>query len=289
MRKYIVYKIVGLALLVVAFAGCDTASQDVEPVVSPDDYPMVVFQSDATGTTVHEGDTVTFTITFDKMIDRSVTFHVKQTGGTAEEDVDYVVETATIQPYSLEAELRIIFIMDDIPETEDLSFQGVIEVPSLADKYLVNPDVVYPTMDYTLKSVNDPTLLTIMFSWPTEDDIDIVTWSDTEDYPMTEWGAGGATGANPEFDKAIWLSDPPGTYYVNIMHWGAPPFDYTFTLGYPDQTVEVITGRFDSDHLEKYTLDWWTAWGGDPGYDSYRILKVENDNSKFTVTKLAEL
>ena len=275
--------------MVLAMVGCDTASQDAEPVVSPDGYPRVTFQSDVSGNTVYEGDTVTYAITFDKMIDRSVTFSFVQTGGTAEEGTDFDFVPGIVQPYSTSTELMIVFYLDNIPETEDLTLQGEIKILSLADKYLVNPDVQFPSVDLTLKSYNDPTLLTILLSWATDDDIDVVTWSDTDEYPMTEWGDGGATGANPEIDMAIWLSDPPGTYYANLMHWGAPPFEYTFLLGHPDQTLQVITGTFDSDHLEKYTLDWWTAWGGDPGYESYRILKIENDGTKFTVTKVPEM
>jgi hypothetical protein len=284
MRKYIKYKIVGLAILVAALAGCDTASQEASPVVSPDDYPVAVFETDFTGTSVKEGDTIAYTITFDKMIDRSVTFTVTQTGGTAT-DHDWIVENAVLQPYTLEAELLLIFPTDDVPGEEDMIFQAEIGATSLADKYLVNPSVKNPTLDLTLQSENDPTLLTIMFSWPTDEDIDIVTWSDTKDYPLTEWGADGASSSNPEFDKSIWLSDPLGDYYVNIMHWGVPPFDYTFTLGHPDGSVEIITGTFDSDNLGTYTMDLWMAWG-DPGYESYRVLKVENDGSKFVVTKL---
>ncbi|MBN2697697.1 MAG: hypothetical protein JXR52_02640 [Bacteroidales bacterium] len=284
MRNDFRYILIGLSLLMLVFAGCDTATQEPSPIVSPDGYPVATFATDFTGSTVNEGDTLVYTITFNEMIDRSVTFNFKQTGGTAEADHDYVVEPGTLAPYTLETTMKIIFPTDDIPETEDLTLLGEIWVPSLADRYLVNPSVDFPELNLTLKSVNDPTLLTIMFGWDSEDDIDIVIWSNTDAYPMTPWSDQGATVANPEFDKAIWLADPPGTYYVNIMHWGAPSFNYTFTLGHPDQSVQVITGTFDSDNLQNYTLDPWTAWGG--SYDSYRILTVVNDGSKFTVTPL---
>ena len=124
-----------------------------------------------------------------------------------------------------------------------------------------------------------------MFGWDTDDDIDIVTWSNTATYPMTEWGDGGATGDNPEFDKSIWLADPPGTYYVNIMNWDVPTFNYTFTLGYPDGAVEVITGTFDS--ADPGILDVWNAWG-DP-YDSFRTLEVEVTATAITVKELQHI
>ena len=47
MRKYIKYNLLGLALLAVVMAGCDTASQEVADVISPDDYPHVTFETDA--------------------------------------------------------------------------------------------------------------------------------------------------------------------------------------------------------------------------------------------------
>jgi len=282
MRKYIVYKLAGLALMVALFAGCDTATQEVSPVVSPDGYPKVTFSTDFDGTTVNEGETIIYDITLDKMLDRSVTFHFTQTGGTAAVHDDYEYEAATVQPYTQEAQLVVTFVDDGIPETESYTLQGEIGATSLADKYLVHPTTVNPEVDWTIENSNDPTLLTIMFGWDTDDDIDIVTWSDTDTYPMTPWGAGGATGDNPEFDKSIWLADPPGTYYVSILNWGVPTFNYTFTLGYPDGAVEVITGTFDSENPG--TWDDWNAWGY--SVDSYRTLQVEVTATAITVTEL---
>ncbi len=282
MRKYIKFKLLGLAFLVAALAGCDTATQEVSEVVSPDGYPMVTFTTDFTGTSLAEGDTIVYTITMDKMLDRSVTFRATQTGGDADGH-DIIVEPAVMSPYTLETELLIICVQDNNPEVGE-SYTAEIGATSLADKYLVNQDVVNPTISFDVANVNDPTLLTVVLSWGTDADIDIVTWSNTTTYPMTEWGAGGATGANPEIDQAIWLADPVGTYFVDFMHWGAPPFDYVLTLGYPDGSVDVIEGFFDSDNLDNYILDPWTAWGG--SYPSYRILEVENDGSVFTVTVL---
>ncbi|MCK7534188.1 MAG: hypothetical protein MZV63_53275 [Marinilabiliales bacterium] len=51
---------------------CDTASQEVEPVISPDGYPVATFVN-ATGTTVVEGKSIIYNITMDKMIDRALT------------------------------------------------------------------------------------------------------------------------------------------------------------------------------------------------------------------------
>jgi len=283
MRNFLKYELIGLALIIIGFNACNTASQDVEPVISPDNYPIPTFTPSAT--TVDEGDTFKYTITLDKMLDRSLTFTPVITGGTATEGDDFTITPGVLPPYTDTGELVIAVNEDGFPEeSETLEFK--VEISSLGERYLVNPGTVYPTgTTLTLNNVNDPTLLTIVFSWPTEDDMDIVTWSDTEDYPMTEWGDGGASSSNPETDKSIWLSDPIGTYYVNIMDWDAGiDFDYTFILGHPDGSTQIITGTFTGTDKSGYTNDHWTAWGG--SYDSYRVLKVVNDGTGFTVTKL---
>ncbi len=283
MKKYISYKLLGLALIVAGMISCDTASQDVEPIISPDGYPLATITALGSGTTINEGDTLVYSVTLDKMLDRAVTFSVVITGGTADED-DFVAEPLVLGPYAKEGKLYIIAQEDDVPE-QDETFDFRIAIESIAERYLVNPSTVFPSGKVTIKNQNDPTLLTIMFSWPTDDDMDIVIWSDTDDYPMTEWGDGGATGSNPEVDKSIWLADPLGTYYVNIMDWDAGiDFDYTFTIGHPDGSVQVIEGTFTGTDKSGYINDPWTAWGG--SYDSYRVLQVVNDGTSFTVTAL---
>jgi len=280
------YKLIGLALIVIGFAACDTASQDVEPVISPDGKPAATFTASSTSQTLKEGDTLIYTIKTDRMIDRSITFSADILSGTADES-DYVIEPATLLPYTKEVKMYIIGVEDNSPEAEE-TVKFDINVPSIADKYLLNTSVTFPTVDLKIANVNDPTLLTIVFSWPTEDDMDIVTWSDTDENPLTEWGDGGATSSNPEIDNAIWLTDPVGTYYVNIMDWDAGiDFNYTFTLGHPDGSVTTITGTFQGTDKSIYTNDPWTAWGD--SYDSYRVLKVVNDGTKFTVEAIPPL
>jgi hypothetical protein len=277
MRKIFKY-MVGLTLIAAVLASCDyrTAEQDVAPTVSPDGYPVATFTTDFTGTEVSEGDTIVYSIVFDKPIDRSVTFQITPTDeSTAEADVDYIASPGIIQPFTTEAEASIIFVADDDPEsTETFSFE--LGATSLADKYLVNPSVVNPTMDLNVLSVNDPTLLTIKFEWDTEDDLDILTspgylTTDTVDY----WGTGGATGHNPEFDYSIWLADPPGKYWVYILDWDAPVVaNFTLTLGLPDGTNQVYEGVFDyntaADDFERDIFG-ISSWGYPAGY---RILEV---------------
>ena len=282
MRKYIVYKTIGLAMLAAVIAGCDTASQEPSPVISPDGYPVATFTTDFTGTEISECNSIVYTITTDKMIDRSVTFRVIVDTATAD-DHDWVSDPAVLQPYTTETVLTIDFPAEDIVEaTEMMKFE--IGVTSLADKYLINPSTVNPVLDLDIVNVNEAGKLTLNLEWFTDDDIDMVTYRVVNPDSITPWGDGGASSHNPEIDKSIWLDDPVGDYLVCFMYWGAPPFDWVVKAGYPDGTFDTFTGYFDSNDLGQYTEDIWTAWGG--GYESYRILKVTNSGTAFTVTEL---
>jgi len=283
MRKIFKYKVLGILVLLAAITSCETAKQDVEPIISPDNNPKVTFVG-AGSTTVAEGDTLEYVINIDKTIDRAITFTPTIKGGTADAD-DYTIEPVVLQPYTKQAKLLIIANEDSNPESEVETVQFEIGVNSITDRYLVHPSTTKPTVTISITNVNDPTLLTVMFEWPDHNtDIDMVVWSDTEEYPLTAWSAQGATAGNPEFDKSIWLTDPVGTYYVSIIDYNADPFDYKFTLGLPDGTVQVIEGTFDTTDYSKYTEDKWTEWGGE--ISSYRLLKVENDGETFTITEL---
>jgi hypothetical protein len=289
MKKYIKIKLIGLALIGVIIAGCGkTASVDPAPVVSPDGYPVATFTTDFAGTDVTEGDTILYTITLDKTIDRSITFHATQTDGDAELHADYEATDGVLAPYTLETEVMVVITDDGDPEdAETLSFE--VGATSIADRYLVHPDVVNPTQALNVANLNDPTLLTIKFEWDTDSDIDILTSpgylaTDTVDY----WGTGGATGANPEFDYSIWLADPVGTYWVYILNWGDPtPFNYTFTLGLPDGTNQSFDGSFDyataADDYERDIMG-ISSWGYP---ECYRAIEIVVDGSDaFGITVL---
>lgn len=164
MKNKMLYKILGLALLVVGAVACDTASQDVEPVVSPDGYTIATFVN-ATGTTVAEGDTIIYNITLDKTIDRSVTFSFRQTGGTCDGD-DYTVKPGVVAPYTMTASLLIIFHEDfDVDATETLI--GEIGVFSIADRYLLNSATEFPTLNATVTNyITD--YVDVVLSWSQE-------------------------------------------------------------------------------------------------------------------------
>lgn len=286
MKVFSKYNIIGLVAIVLSLTACETletAKQDADPIISPDSYPVAQFVSSEPDNIISEGDTLIVTVTMNKMLDRAVTFGAELEEGTLTED-DFKVEPAVVQPWTTTAQMLIILPDDGTPNA-DKSGKFQIGVFGIAEHYLMNPSQEYPVLDLSVKNFNDPTLLTILMSWEGDSDFDMVVWSDTEDYPMTAWSDQGATTANPETDKAIWLADPVGTYYVSVMDWDGGPFDYTFTIGHPDGSVQTITGTFDKA-TKTYVNDPWTAWGG--SYDSYRVLKVENSGTAFTVTELVD-
>jgi hypothetical protein len=165
MKKDIAYKLLGLAFIIVGMVACDTASQDAEPVISPDGYPIATFVNKTGTTTVDEGDTLVYQVSIDKTIDRSLTFSLKQTGGTCDGD-DYSVVPAIIQPYTKTADLLIIFNEDyDFDATETLD--GTIGIFSLAEKHLVNPATQNPTISVTVNNyISD--ILEVALYWSQE-------------------------------------------------------------------------------------------------------------------------
>lgn len=165
MRKYIKYKMLGLAFLAVSFAACDTADQDTAPVISPDNKPVATFTIVKGSTTATEGDTIVYEITTDKMIERSITFSLKQTGGTADEE-DYSCPSVTMAPYTTSVQL-VILTSQDFDFTASETIIGEIGAFSIADRYLLAPGTTNPTPTITLNNwVSDD--LKVAFSWDQE-------------------------------------------------------------------------------------------------------------------------
>lgn len=204
MRNKIFRQIVGLALFAFVFSGCDTATQETEPVASPDDYPVATFVADKTGAEFAEGDTITYTVTLDKWLDRSVTVSAKVIDGTADDD-DFTYVPAVIQPYSNEAQLQIIINRDYANDpAEDVTLE--IGPFSMADRYLLNPSVTFPEQSFTIDNwVSDE--LEITFAWDED-----VTWNpnypDFPDYTNTAH-----TGSAMDFDFLIGSGDGTPLYY----------------------------------------------------------------------------
>jgi len=245
MRKHIIYNVLGLGFVVAGMVACDTASQDTEPVISPDGYPTATITPAATS--VAEGNQLVINIATDKPIDRSLTFTFKQTGGTANAD-DYTVEPAVIAPYSKTAQIVITTNVDfDYTATETIV--GEVGVYSIAEKYLLNPKTVNPTkMTITINNTVSPDL-DIEFSWNADVVIDGDTYDaadyidfdfivcpeagfDISDPWATEIGIyDAATGSSPEHMTLSGLDD--GIYLL------VADLYYNDFVGYSDGSVKI--------------------------------------------------
>jgi len=315
------YKILGLALLVVGTVACDTASQDAEPVVSPEGYSTATFLN-ATGTTVAEGDTIIFNITLDKTIDRSVTFNFRQTGGTANSD-DYTVVPGVVAPYTKTAQLYIIFLEDyDFTATETIT--GQIGVFSIADKYLLNSATVFPTLSATITNyVSD--IVDVVLSWHQEvtvqdiveveltaeeygneytytvtDTVDIVVdVADEVDWDIFVLDSGGdivdaaATGSNPE---ELELNLPDGVYTIVTDLWENGLLDYydivdaeltmPITAVFTRQGTSLIDFEIVQDPSEVPTVDTPGYFDTTPGVGfSGVVCEIEVSGGKYTIVE----
>lgn len=283
--------ILSLALML-ALGSCQY-DQEVEDPISPDDYTVATFETDFSGNTVTEGDTINYTITLSKPIDVDLEFVVMMNDGTANE-ADYTFTETIIPAYATQAEMMIVFVQDNIPE---LAATATLEVgvDYLGTKYLLNPSTVNPVLDLTIENFNHPAGLTIAYGWEDEhNDIDLFSLFDDVDgiYPDYDNGDGqvswdaAASSDNPEIMLSS-SADPPGTYLIGIdpFHVEGSTVNYTFSIGYPDQTVEFYTGVFNMDEIDSYTPLYFDVWD----MYVYHLMDVElmNDGS-FEVTHLYE-
>lgn len=304
MKKEIAYKLLGLAFLVTGMVACDTASQDAEPVVSPDGYPTATVTP--TATIVAEGDQLVINITTDKIIDRSLTFTLKQTGGDADED-DYTVDPAVIAPYTKSAQM-VIHTNPDSDFEPNETIVAEIGVYSIAEKYLLNPNTVNPFE--TTITINNDAPLTVSLSWNADIVIDGETYDaadyidydfylcdavgfDVDDPLATDIGVyDAATGNSPEVIE--FLDFEEGSYYIVADLYDNPfvgesdgsvkiPIIATFTregTSVVDQEVSMDPAEMMADNTPGYT----TAPRGSHFYNAV-IAKVTYAAGKYTITK----
>lgn len=275
-----------------ALFGCQYDQEVVDPI-SPDGYTVATFETDFSGNTVTEGDTINYTITISKPLDVDLVFTVMFQEGTASE-ADYVFTEATIAAYSTMAEMQIIFVADNIPEVSE-TVNLEVGIDDIGRKYLLNPSTVNPVLDLTIENYNHPGGLTVAYGWEDpHNDIDLFALFDDVDgiYPdydngdgQVSWNAA-ASSDNPEI-MLMASGDPPGTYLIGIdpFYVEGPTVNYTFSIGYPDQTVEFIPGVFVMDEIDSYTPLYFDAWD----MYCYHLMDVElmNDGT-FNVTHVNE-
>ncbi|MFC2151681.1 hypothetical protein ACFLSE_04065 [Bacteroidota bacterium] len=243
MRKNILYNLIGLALLVGSIVSCDTASQDVSPIVAPDDsYPVVTGITLENTGTITEGDVITYTITINKPIDRALKFSaVLDTNlTTLVEHVDFDFTGGTIEAWETETELQIVTIQDVYPESDGvIAFQ--LTLASLAEMYLVHPDNVMPSASATVANYTSDELF-LEFHW----DVDVYL-PGIGTYPA---------GANVDWD--IFMS-PDATYDPNDP-WASVDYTYYAATGSEPEEIE-LTGAADGDYV--FWADLWSNgfWG----------------------------
>lgn len=175
MRNISKYSTLGLFLVLLGFASCDmlrTAEQDAMPIVEPNDtYPVIAsFTMDNTGT-ITEGDTITYTLKINKPIDRSLTFTpVVQSASTLKEHDDFdILGPVIIAPWETEGKLVVYTYADTDPE-DAKNLVITFKMNSLAEKYLVHPDNVFPEITTSVNNFKSPNLI-LEFHWAKDIDL----------------------------------------------------------------------------------------------------------------------
>ena len=304
MRKFIKYKILGVAFIVIGMVACDTASQEPEPVGSPDGYPVATFVN-ATGTTVVEGNSIIYNITIDKTIDRAITFSFRQSGGTATEE-DYTTESAVLAPYTKSTQL-VIQTLKDFDTDASETIIGEIGVFGIADRYLLNPSTVNPQVTFTITNFVSADL-EVSFSWNADvtfggDTYDAADYIDFDflvspeaDFDIADpWASeigiyDAATGNSPETMTLSGLAD--GAYllwvdlYVNdFVGYSDGSVKIPIVASFTRQGTTVVGTEVGMDPAEMMP-DNTPGYDNDPsGVYNAVIAKVTVAGDKYTITK----
>lgn len=300
MKKYINFKILLFAVLLMILS-CDTNTTEDEPIVGTDNYPLATFVVNGTSVDETGGGVVTVDITFDKPIDRGVTFSGTQVGGDAIENEDYIINSVIVEPYSTSAQMTIVIYEDEIPEgDETLVIQ--VDRPSLANKYLINPDSELPLISITISNYVSNSL-DLSFDWETGIPFGGLTYSacanidldigvstaegfDINDPWATfigEWQ--GFTGNCPE-EISMSLEDyPDGTYVFWTDLWSNGFFGLDTDTDVPITTRATRAGVF-SQQVDQDESQWMNSDDAgfvEDGVFNGEILRVKVENGVFTV------
>ena len=304
MRKYLKYKVLGLAFIVIGMVACDQASQEPEPIVPPVGYPVPTYVN-ATGTTVVEGNSIIYNITIDQMIDRALTFTLRQTGGTATEE-DFSAASAVLAPYTKSTQL-VIETFEDYDTDASETIVGEIGVFGIADRYLLDPASVNPQVTFTITNFVSPDL-DVSFSWNADVIIGVDTYdaadyidfdflvSPEADFDIADpWASeigiyDAATGDSPETMTLSGLDDGSYLLWVDLY--------YNDFVGYSDGSVMIpIVASFTRQGTtvvdtevgmdpEELMPDNTAGYDNDPsGVYNAVIAKVTVAGDKYTITK----
>jgi hypothetical protein len=304
MRKYIKYKVLGLAFLVIGMVACDTASQEPEPIVPPEGYPVPTYVN-VTGTTVVEGNSIIYTITIDQMIDRALTFALRQTGGTATEE-DYSAASAVLAPYTKSTQL-VIETFEDYDTDATETIVGEIGVFGIADRYLLDPTVTNLQVSFTITNFVSPDLevafywnADVTFGGETYDAADYIDFdflvSPEADFDIADpWASeigiyDAATGSHPEALTLEGLDDGSyllwcDLYYNDFVGYSDGSVKIPIIAKFTRQGTTVIDTEVGMDPAEMMA-DNTAGYDNDPsGVYNAVIAKVTVAGDKYTITK----
>lgn len=237
-------------MLLAAFGmvSCDEGlnTADTADPISTDNYPTLSFSTDFEGNEVAEGDTIMYQVTTDKPFENPVSLELSVSGDNV---VDHDVENTEVEFPAFSAdtvEFPVIFAMDDIPEeTKELTY--TIEDQDIGTQYTIHPDTEFPEQTVTVENVNDPNGLTVALDWENSaDDLDLYGLLYV-DGSYADINVNAATADKPE--TLVEDTGEEGEWYYTI-----DPFEveqeevnYTLSVGYPNQEVEIFEGSFNAD------------------------------------------
>jgi hypothetical protein len=312
MRNISKYSILGLFLVLLGLASCDmlrTAEQDAMPVVEPNDtYPVITsFTMDNTGT-ITEGDTITYTLKINKPIDRSLTFTPVVLSGTklVEHDDFDILGPVTIAPWETEGKLVVYTYADTNPE-EAKNLVITFKMNSLAEKYLVHPNNVFPEITTSVTNYKSPNLI-LEFYWAKDIDLGpdgVYSTSNNVDFDAIistaegfdindPWATDvgiyqGATGNHPEVIELAPGMLEDGEYIIWFDLWSNAFAGYGNTTLIPVTTLAYQIGTDLEEEIAQDPSGIINAdipgADDDDGYASNAILvKLKVEGSKFTLS-----
>ena len=250
MKKNIV-KIFSIVALGTVLFSCDPekANQDSAAIGSESYKPTLTVTTDFVGNEVNEGETITYNLTTDKVLEFDISVKVILESGTASE-ADVVLATGVITKFTNLATLTATFPEDGIPEVDETAVIKVVADGVASEFWVVNYETL-PAFNYTIKSFVNPDDFMVALEW------DYDAASDFDMFSISQangpWDSA-ATGDTPESKNLIWGVDPDGTYFLGIDPYDVEPgvtsIDYKFSLGSPDGSVTVIEGTFDYENRD---------------------------------------
>ena len=149
MKNFINLKTIIFCAILAVSISCE--DDDVTAIISTSGYPIATFDVQG-GTEVNErdGTVVQIAIAIDKQIKQNIDFDAIQTGGTAEEHVDFDIVATRLNAYSNVAYLDII-IYHDIEVEGDETIELQVTTPNSHNRYLLNPETVLPSITLNIK------------------------------------------------------------------------------------------------------------------------------------------